>query len=756
MNDVAKDKKDNFSKELTSIANVFSTKFQSTISLTSKFINRGNLFKGELAVFLFIWLGFMTGFFVVIYTVYESLQANNKVEFNIKNEIATQTQKAAAKISEYQNEIEKLGDEMAIKISSGEIKKEAIAATIKEVHLKHPGITGISVAFAPYRFSKTQFLYAPYSYYADGKLNFINIGQKYNYAAPVNKEAKWFTDGMAQEKFWHEPQYGAIAKTMIVRYTVRFYDNLENRNAQRNPAGTIFFYCSKDAIRKIMSEINLGQTGYGFILSNEERFIYHPDKILTDGVYDMQTAAHDLHYQFFSRIDRAMSNYKAGEVFEESDSITGQTFWHSYQETQNSQWRLISTFPMDEVPVNINEARTNYIRLIIFVAIFLTFAFALLFRVYNFSDLKWNFPISVSLILIISVCLIWYYARLFSPPQQFEKNLTSILNRRTLDQIVKVRNEEAINKEMPLPVYIPTGLYIESVKFENVSEVTIMGKVWNVIPKQNAFPVKRDSSNMLVKGVSFLNTVASTITPDYETINDDSSKTVNSKFSITIRQQFDYLNYPFDYKAVATTVQYAEPNKNVLLVPDMDSYLYTNPSAKPGVGRNIVMSEWNFKSSYFFTTHINYNSTFGLKKHDITTNAYAMGVCMILDRSILSAFVSFMLPYFVIIVLLFALLLTMEETQRSGFLASAAGLLFTVLLSHYSLRQALMFDKIVYFEYLFFLTYVVIILLVINAFLYFSESKIRLIKMRKNYYIQLIYWPFVLFMQLLLTIYIYY
>jgi len=729
---------------------------QTLLQIIKKYLKPGNIFENEIALFILILTGFFFSFFVLTYHVYDFFETKNKQEFTIKNEIVSETQKATIHINEYLRDVERIADHLASKISSGEIKKSEIAATLRDVHDKHRNIMGISVVYAPYRYSPNIDLYAPYSLEVDGQQRLVQLEDSYKYNEQGNINAEWYFKGMDRERVWNEPRYGLVAKAMVIRYTIRFYDNIEDRNAQRNPAGIIFFNCSQSRIRKIMGDVDLGQTGYCFILSKDKQFVYHPDKDLTHKATNIESVFENPQYQNLRNVEEALDLHKPNEVFSVVDPSTGQMFWHTYQNTDNEQWKLVTNFPVDDIAININKTRRIYIDLILYSVLFLTFLFALLYRVYNIEEIKWNFPISISIVLITSVFLIWYCARTYAPPQELEKKMSSVFNHKAIDQFIKIRKEEASVKDLPEPVFIPTGLYIETIKMENTSDVTISGRVWNVVPKGNAFPIKKDSSKMYTKGVSFINTVASSITPYLETVNEDSSKTINSRFTVTIRQYFDYTNYPFDYKGVATALQYVEPNKNVVLIPDLESYLYTNPSAKPGVDKNIVMSEYNFKSSFFFTLPVETSTSFGLKNNSISSNTHAMGVCMKLDRSILSSFVSFLLPYFVIIFLLFTLLLTMEETQRSGFLGSAAGLLFTVLLSHYSLRTALQFDKIVYFEYLFFLTYVVIMLLVLNAFLYFSDVDYKLIKYKNNFYIKLSYWPFVLFAQLVLTFLIYY
>src|SRR5207302_6867480 len=101
---------------------------------------------------------------------------------------------------------------------------------------------------------------------------------------------------------------------------------------------------------------------------------------------------------------------------------------------------------------------------------------------------------------------------------------------------------------------------------------------------------------------------------------------------------------------------------------------------------------------------------------------------VVLKRKFLDPFVSRVLPMFVVAVLLFAVLYVGSKREHSrsdlvgfkavGVVGSCTGLFFVVTAQHISLHSSIGSDRIVYFEYFYFTTYLVLMGVCVNAILF--------------------------------------
>lgn len=132
-----------------------------------------------------------------------------------------------------------------------------------------------------------------------------------------------------------------------------------------------------------------------------------------------------------------------------------------------------------------------------------------------------------------------------------------------------------------------------------------------------------------------------------------------------------------------------------------------------------------------------------------------------MSRQALSAFIAYVVPPVVTLVMLFGvLMLTTRRRDRrdsagwssTNVLAYAAALFFVVIVSHVNLRQQVSANGILYLGYFYFLTYLAILLVSINAILFILPSKGKLIQFGDNLFSKLLYWPLLTFALLLITV----
>lgn len=127
-----------------------------------------------------------------------------------------------------------------------------------------------------------------------------------------------------------------------------------------------------------------------------------------------------------------------------------------------------------------------------------------------------------------------------------------------------------------------------------------------------------------------------------------------------------------------------------------------------------------------------------------------------LEREFISPFATALLPVLVMICLLYACIVSMPYTAYDDLRNNMTAVIFTILLAHYSIREHLQIDEVIYLEMFYFLLYIVASLfLYLSQQFYLSKDDMD----RKNKFKVLSidwYWPVLTSMILCITIYTYY
>lgn len=196
-------------------------------------------------------------------------------------------------------------------------------------------------------------------------------------------------------------------------------------------------------------------------------------------------------------------------------------------------------------------------------------------------------------------------------------------------------------------IQIPTGIFIQALKFESANEVNLNGYLWqkfslhdlNQIGKKY-LPVKAEMETQKLSEASIRppNLVAWQkireegffIFP--EEVSSSSSQTrledeiwLKDKeevlfiwyFDTTLRQRFIYDKYPFDTKEIWVKIWPRDfgSGLNLILIPDLASYKNTTMVATFGIEKEIVSGSWNRKNTFFDYECSSYDTTFGVNSY---------------------------------------------------------------------------------------------------------------------------------------------
>lgn len=312
---------------------------------------------------------------------------------------------------------------------------------------------------------------------------------------------------------------------------------------------------------------------------------------------------------------------------------------------------------------------------------------------------------------------------------------------------------------------IPTGIFIQSLKFLNSTETNLTGYIWQRYTKgvHNDFkPDEGEIGFILPEQVQ----TGSDIEPRevYRRRQGD-KEVIGWYFEATLRQPFDYFYYPFDHKTVWVRLWPKDFAGNVVLVPDFDAYKATGPKDVFGIENNIVLGTWVRNNTFFDFHHTCYDTNFGIDGYVGQEGFPELYYNVKIERKSSNAFIVYLLPLFLVATLLFSAMLTVTAKpdlssihgfNTTGVLGSCSVLFFVVLLAHIQLREQFAGSSIVYMEYFYFLMYVVLVAAAANTYLFSMRAvpSLKIIHYKDNLIPKLLYWPILLLCMIIITAYV--
>jgi hypothetical protein len=188
----------------------------------------------------------------------------------------------------------------------------------------------------------------------------------------------------------------------------------------------------------------------------------------------------------------------------------------------------------------------------------------------------------------------------------------------------------------------------------------------------------------------------------------------------------------------------------VVLTPDFDGYYTINPKALMGVElEDFVLPGWNVFSTFFTEKTSKLNTNFGNQQ---VSQQFGQELLfnMAIKRNFFDALFSTVVPIIIIYIILFVVLFSSLDNLLDV-LAINAGLLFSVVLWHSSLRSDLAASGITYFETFYFLCYFVISLVCVNSVLISSNYQVTWLHYKNNLVAKVVFMPLVSLLTLVLT-----
>ena len=205
------------------------------------------------------------------------------------------------------------------------------------------------------------------------------------------------------------------------------------------------------------------------------------------------------------------------------------------------------------------------------------------------------------------------------------------------------------------PAFIPTGIFLEAVRFDGPYTVVASGFVWQRYAD--------DLPDDLDAGIVMPQAESASYEEIYRT-HQDGETVIGWSFAVTLRQQFDYSDYPFDRQQIWFELWHVEFARDVYLTPDDASYSSLDPSTRPGLDDDLVLEGWDIPGSYFAYRIARYNASFGSRVTSVRSRRPNCDLPSSLERSLWDAVPGNILPPVIILIELFLLVAVLGKDRE--------------------------------------------------------------------------------------------
>jgi Cache domain len=621
-----------------------------------------------------------------------------------------------------------VAERIAEDLSSGALKARDVQAQMKQALEENPDLFEVGLAYLPFAKRPGVRLFAPHVSRSGASISEFQLEERYDYTSHA-----WFRDGIAAgSPHWGEPYFGGTTKTLVVGYTVPFY---RNSPTGRTLLGVVRINLSLDRIHRIISSLGLGQTGYAFLLSRKGVYLSDP---VEDYMREQRTILDVARERDDAGRMRLAARALAGQPGEDEgrSGVTGQETLMFTEPIPLSGWSFGTVFMKREMLLEPHILRRSLIRIECCVMMFLLLLSILWFRMDNDTDRSlWHCAVAISGIALAGIASIWWLT-LHYPDRNGEVGV-HIYDSANLQ---KVLANAKTPEDAGLQQQVKTGIFIRTMRFGTTNDVVVTGTMW----QRYDGDLKEFTPGFIIPNAEALE-----VKETYR-VKEDDHNVIGWDFKATLREPFEgAIKYPFDRAMVRIRIAPKGGDRNIVLVPDLESYQLLVPTSLPGTDKTLILPGWNLISTYFIYSPVDAGNKFGIKTALEQVKRQELGFTIIAQRNFLDPFVSSVLPIIVVASLLFGMLIIgskqSDKIAATGFkatdvLRASVSLLFPVLVAQVNLRGKIGSSTIIYIEYFYFVLYTAILGVSANALLFTLKGH-GVSNYRDNIIPKLIFWP---------------
>lgn len=667
--------------------------------------------------------------------LYQYNHHQETVYSHAKQQLQELTKDAAGEIDLILNTAMKEAEALAKAVSSKKPNDQALRKKLHTVILDNHFIYGGSITFKPFAFNKNRQLYSAY-YSRNGKrdtLNFQYLEKNYNYTEAGNE---WYTEALNKGSFWGEPYWDKAGKTYMITYSTPFY---KENSSETN--GVVSVDISMATIRGIIESLNIGPSGFGALTTRDGNYLYHPNYDYVLAHKSILDIAREKNDPDRVKIAEDAANLQGG-IIDHVSTTTGKDSWFIYETVDTSGWSLQNTFIKSDIDVDMDYLRHKLILIMLAVMLIILSSAALLLKLEQLNVRRtWLYTVVISITLATGVAITWHLALDYHTHNNQQS--IKVADKNTLQTIIKNHRELNLKKGLTPPLFIPTGLQIDALKFQGANDIAISGHVWQKYPLDFPEDLKQGVQFAHSKGVRF---------EEIDRQKQEDFEVIHWRFQADIRVYLDYSRYPLEVEQVAIQITPKESDSNVLLVPDLDAYKLLTPTLRPGMDQDVLLPGWKITETMFSFRKSTAMTNFGLQGNFDQQKFPELHYEIDLKRIFIDAFISNLTPLIVVLIVLFAINLIPGSIDVGRVLGVCVAVFFVVVFSHLDIRKHISSGEIFYLEYFFFITYLAIILVPTNAIRMAMNKNIPIFDYKDGIIAKSIYWPSILSIFFIITL----
>lgn len=678
----------------------------------------------------------LLGFYIV---------GSSRASAALRERAAGEAERAAQVIDAELSRVPTVVNAVAADVSSGRVPKSDVPARLQSAIDITPQLLAVGAAYMPHQFDPNLRLHAP-SFRRQGETTvFVPLDSLYDYSLG---ETRWYQVGTTSSGGWTEPSTDS-AHGPVVEYAAPFRD--PSSPTPQATAGVVHATMSLSEVDDLIQSLDLGDVGYGFLISKEGFAISHPfaqefgDKA---GDADPAAAARTgtLHQaqQIFDAARTAGTNVVENLI----DPVTGEPSWILARSVPSTGWTVgIVFFQQQAENIRMFRRQKMAITASVLLACLLTLWSMVLRRSDGRIVVLWGGVVASCLILVIGIGMLWQHG--FGAPSPPRDGQTVFANAGAVRRFVLDTTRTSLQRRGTLPRFVATGVILETFELIGPNNIQVSGYVWQTYPANIPEGITR----------GFLLPEASDVTvrEAYRRKNAD-SETIGWFVKAEIRQSFDYSKYPLDQQDFRFRIRHQDLDKGVILIPDLESYQIIHPLARLGLEKDMTLPGWAVARTQFSNLASNRNTSFGIADSaGGLANELAFNV--IINRRILEPLFSSVLPIAVSSFMVFTLLLVVNPNTRGNvvqMLAAFSGLFFILILSELDLRRRMSSSAILYIEYFYFVVYAGILSQALITLTNTYTGHFPWLEQREHIIPKLLYWPVILTAMFVITFVVFY
>ena len=688
---------------------------------------------------IILWLGCLATLMLTVMLISHHLSFKNEVYDSSKSDLKQLTVDAVDQIDSILRQSMISAETLADGLTSGRISKKNMHEELKAMLGSNSNYFGGTITFVPYGYDSKVKLYSAY-YSKSGPESepvFQQLADIYDYTTP---EYDWYVEPMSKGSRWGEPYWDEAGKTYMTTYSALFYTT-DPASKQKVPNGVVTVDISMAQIKNIIEALDIGPSGFGALTTRDGNYLYHPnyEYVLNhQNIRDVAQLKNDKNRLLIA--DMAANGQ--GGVVEHVSTTTGEAAWLIFDTVPTSGWSLQNTFIKSDLDIDVDSLRHQIIWIIVSSILFLaTLATLLLHASFACPVRVWILTASISVLLILGVGIIWDLALTYHPDTKVEG--VKIADKATLRAVTGVYYQSSESKHLDPPLYVPTGLYIDAIEFNNANDVLVTGRLWQKYRSDYPAGVAKGLKIGRSKSVKMENTGSYVV---------DDGEVQQWSFQAELRVPIDYSRYPLEVEHLSMQLLPLATDQNIVLVPDLDAYKLTTATLLPGLDKDVFLPGWKINESYFVLRTTTKNTDFGVRhkfdQQTLPTLYYEIGV----KRVFVDAFISNLTPLIIVSIVLFAVVLLSKDVEVGRLMSICVAVFFVVVFSHLDIRKSISGGEIFYLEYFFFVIYFTIILVPMDAFRIALGMRSRFFEYQNGLLAKAVYWPSILGIFFVITV----